>query len=137
MIRKCVVLDTNCLVQIISKHSPFRLVWDAFLRDEYDLCVSNEIVDEYQEILEKQTTSRIAEHLIMLLINSGNVKFINPQYRFNLITSDPDDNKFVDCAIVGGADFIVSDDAHFAILDKIKFPHVRIKRLSEFFEELK
>ena len=46
-----VVIDTNCLLQIISKKSPYRPIWDAFLTDRYDLCVSNEILDEYQEIL--------------------------------------------------------------------------------------
>ena len=135
MTNRSVVIDTNCLVQIISKKSPFRPVWDAFLNNEYEMCVSNEILDEYQEVLEQLTTTSIAENMIMSLINSRNVKMINPQYRFNLIEKDPDDNKFVDCAITGGADYFVSDDAHFNILKQIQFPHVRVWHLSELLQE--
>jgi len=38
-----VVIDTNCLLQIISRKSPYRPIWDAFLEGRYHLCVSNEI----------------------------------------------------------------------------------------------
>ena len=45
-----VVIDTNCLLQIIARRSPYRPIWDAFLQGRYDLCVSDEILDEYQEV---------------------------------------------------------------------------------------
>ena len=45
-----VVIDTNCLVQMISIHSPFRPAWDAFREGRYVICVSNEIISEYLEI---------------------------------------------------------------------------------------
>ena len=32
-----VVIDTNCLLQIISRRSPYRPIWDAFLQGRYDL----------------------------------------------------------------------------------------------------
>lgn len=43
---------------------------------------------------------------------------------------------FVDCAIASNADFIVSEDSHFNILKTIPFPHIVVKRLEEFYEEL-
>ena len=46
-----VVIDTNCLLQIIARKSPYRPIWDAFLAGRFDLCVTNEILNEYQEIL--------------------------------------------------------------------------------------
>lgn len=58
------------------------------------------------------------------------------KFRFQLIESDPDDNKFVDCAIAANADYIVTEDTHFNPLKMISFPHVEIKRLHDFFEEL-
>jgi len=54
-----------------------------------------------------------------------------------LIDQDPDDNKFVDCAIIANADFIVSEDSHFAVLKFIPFPSVKVVRLDEFVNELK
>lgn len=61
-----VVIDTNCLVQIISKRSPYRPIWDAFLEKRFTLCVSNEILEEYQEVIEKNTTAEIAENIVLL-----------------------------------------------------------------------
>ena len=56
-----VVIDTNCLLQIIARKSPYRPIWDAFLQGRYELCVSTEILEEYQEILEQQITPTVAE----------------------------------------------------------------------------
>ena len=44
--------------------------------------------------------------------------------------------KFVDCDIVAGADYIVSEDAHFRVLESIPFPSVNVKRLEEFMLDL-
>ena len=105
-----VVIDTNCLLQVIARKSPYRPIWDAFLNGEFDLCVSNEILDEYQEVLEQQITPTIAENLVLLILNKKNTRFVDPHFRLNLIDADPDDNKFVDCAFAAGADYLGSAD---------------------------
>lgn len=56
---------------------------------------------------------------------------------FNLIEADPDDNKFVDCAVCGNADLIVSNDSHFSVLANIKFPKVRVVRIEEYIDEIR
>ena len=129
-----VVIDTNCLVQMISKHSPYRKIWDAFLGKQFVLCVSNEILEEYQEILEKQTTTEIAENVVLLLINQRNVRFVDPHFRLRIITADPDDDKFVDCAFAAGADVIVSEDSHFDALKHTPFPVVSVMTMDEFMK---
>jgi predicted nucleic acid-binding protein len=58
-------------------------------------------------------------------------------YKWNLITVDPDDNKFVDCAIAANADYIVTNDKHFNILKEINFPKVSCITIEEFIEILK
>ena len=100
-----VVIDTNCLLQIIARKSPYRPIWDAFLAGRFDLCVSNEILEEYQEILGQQITPTIAENVVLLLLNQQNVQLVDPHFRMGIITADPDDNKFVDCAFAAGADY--------------------------------
>lgn len=72
------------------------------------MCITNEILEEYTEILQRLTDVETAEVVVRSLINSSFVEFITPYYHFNLITTDPDDNKFVAgslsiyrCAIVG------------------------------------
>lgn len=129
-----VVIDTNCLLQIISRHSPYRPIWDAFLQGHYNLCVSNEILEEYQEILSQQITPTIAENVVLLILNQKNVQFIDPYFRMGVITTDPDDNKFVDCAFSAGADYLVSEDSHFDILRSTPFPQLNLVTLDEFMQ---
>ena len=129
-----IVLDTNCLLVCIASKSKFHAVWNAFLNEKFHLCVSNEIMYEYEEILAKKISPAFADMIIQIILNSENVVFIHPSFRFNLITADTDDNKFVDCAIAANADYIVSQDTHFNILKKIDFPKVNIIRIEEFAE---
>ena len=127
-----VVIDTNCLLQIISRKSPYRPIWDAFIAGRYDLCVTNEILDEYQEILEQQITPTVAENVVMLILNQQNVRLIDPHFRMGIISADPDDNKFVDCAFAAGADYLVSEDSHFKVLLQTPFPQLNLVTLDEF-----
>ena len=129
-----VVIDTNCLLQIISRKSPYRPIWDAFLDGRYDLCVSNDILDEYQEILGQLITPTVAENVVLLILNRENVRLVDPHFRMELITADPDDNKFVDCAFASGADYLVSEDSHFNVLRDTPFPHLNLVTLDEFMQ---
>lgn len=109
----------------------------SFVRGEYELCVSNEIVDEYLEILQKLTSVEVAEYIMKTIINSPFVVFIDPFYKFDLIQADKDDNKFVDCAIAAQAKCIISNDHHYDVLSTIPFPHVEVIKLTDFMEILK
>ena len=129
-----IVLDTNCLVNVIMPKSYNNDVWLAFRDKRYKLCVSNEILFEYHEILSLRYNALIANTVIKEIIESPNVERISPAYRFNLITTDPDDNKFVDCAITAGATYIVSNDKHFEELRKYDFPKVEVRKLTEFLK---
>ena len=130
-------MDTNCLIQIVSPRSKYHSLWMSFVRGEYELCVSNEIVDEYLEILQKLTSVEVAEYIMKTIINSPFVVFIDPFYKFDLIQADKDDNKFVDCAIAAQAKCIISNDHHYDILSTIPFPHVEVIKLTDFMEILK
>lgn len=100
------------------------------------MCVSNEILEEYEEVIARKTSPLIASNVIQTLINSPYVRTIDPYYHFRLIKEDPDDNKFVDCAIAANATFIVSEDAHFKSLKNEPFPKINVIRLRQFLEIL-
>lgn len=127
-----IVLDTNCLLASLSRRGAYFNVWKGLQQGKYTLCVSNEILEEYEEILTQSTNSIIASNVVQTLLNAPTVELIEPFYRFNLITNDPDDNKFVDCAIAGNATYIVSNDSHFDVLKQIDFPKLIVKRIQEF-----
>ena len=78
--------------------------------------LSNEVVLEYEEILTRKVGSLVANNIINAILASPNTIFINPQKRYQLIKSDPDDNKFVDCAISANAKYIVSQDHHYDVV---------------------
>ena len=127
-----IVLDTNCLVNVIMPGSFNNDIWQAFRASKYILCVTNEILFEYHEILAKRYNSLIANTVLKELTETPNVEHVNPTYRFNLIKADPDDNKFVDCAVIAGATYIVSNDRHFRELQEYDFPKVNACTLTEF-----
>ena len=127
-----IVLDTNCLLASLSKRGAYFNVWRGLQEGKYTLCVSNEILDEYEEIIGQKTNSIIASNVIQTLLNAPSVELIDTFFRFNLIKDDPDDNKFVDCAIAGNATFIISNDSHFSVLREIDFPKLILKSLQEF-----
>jgi len=127
-----IVLDTNCLLACLPSQSPYHKVWVEFLNGQIELCVSTEILLEYEEIIAKHSSSYMAETILKILSSRNNVIRIEPSWRFNLIKSDYDDNKFVDCAICGNAEYIVSNDAHFNILSQYNFPYVHVVKIQHF-----
>ena len=131
-----IVLDTNCLLISIPYSSPYHTILTAFLSGAYTLCITNEILLEYEEILTKKMGKVIASNIVNAILSSRHTLLINPVYRFRLIESDPDDNKFVDCAFAIGADYIVSEDNHFKVLKTLPFPAFNVVTMDEFMERL-
>lgn len=127
-----IVLDTNCLLQIIARQSKNYFLWEGFLNGDYSLYYTTEILEEYEEILSIKANSIIASMVIEIIKQAPNSFPVDAHFHWNLITHDPDDNKFVDCAIVANADFIVSEDRHFKELESVNFPKVIVVRLKEF-----
>ena len=131
-----IVLDTNCLLQAISRRSRFYPIWRDFIRGRYELCVTTEILNEYEEILSRYTSPTVGRMVVEAILRANNVVRVDAQFRFGLIESDPDDNKFVDCSIVANAEYIVTDDAHFDVLKNIPFPRVLVMTAESFLAEL-
>lgn len=125
------VVDTNCLIQIISKRSRYHDLWLSFIDGRNKLCVSTEILNEYEEILSCKASPLFASLALKVITNNPNTIFVTTYFNFELIKSDPDDNKFVDCAISANAKFIVTEDNHYNILKEIDFPQVEIINLDD------
>jgi uncharacterized protein len=132
-----IVLDTNILLVSVSDRSRYHLIFKSFVEAEYTLCVTTEILDEYAEILGMYLSESLENHALELIENASNVDFITRYFAFDLIKIDPDDNKFVDCAIAANADYIVTNDAHFKVLQTIPFPKVKTLSIDQFMEMLK
>lgn len=132
-----IVIDTNCLLAILPSRSPYHSVWMEFLANKLEICVSNEILMEYEEVLTEKTSPTFADAIIQALLNRKNLVRVSPVWRFSLITQDPDDNKFIDCTVCGQAECLVSNDKHFRALRDVSFPPITLVTIQEFVETLK
>lgn len=128
------VLDTNSLVQCISKRSPYHDLWLSFLDGRNELCVTTEILDEYAEILERVASHKFSELALDVITNNPYTVFSHPFYHFRVIVADPDDDKFVDCAVASNAKFIVTEDSHYNVLKNAVFPNVEIIKLDDIIQ---
>jgi uncharacterized protein len=131
-----VVIDTSVWIGSLSKTSPYYGIIEAFYDERFIIQVSNEILSEYAEKLFEKYGIQTADTFLRTIMESENVEFLEPYYKWQLIEADKDDNKFVDCAISGNALFIVSNDKHFNILKEIDFPKVEVVKVDDFMKML-
>lgn len=127
-----VVVDTNCLLESINRKRPAYNFYLIFQELKFDWVISNEIYLEYKEVLTEFYSEDTAEYVLSRLLNSTNIVFQEPYFKWDLIQIDASDNKFVDLAISSGADYLVTNDKHFQVLKEIEFPQVNVIPLSEF-----
>lgn len=120
----------------ISTRNKYYEVWQSFLDGKYTLCVTNEIIEEYAEVMARNISPLVSDIFISAILNRKNVRKLAPSFAFHLIESDPDDNKFVDCAVAGNAKYIVTHDHHFNVLRNIPFPRIDVITINQFLQEL-
>lgn len=89
-----IILDTNCLLQILGAKSCYHFLFTEFLAERYILCVSTEILFEYEEILRQKASPTAADLFMKVIARSRNVVRKDPYFRLGLIKQDADDNKF-------------------------------------------
>jgi putative PIN family toxin of toxin-antitoxin system len=115
-----VCLDTGVFLQIFGRKQPFHAILRALLDGQLTLALSTEILLEYEEVIVKLSGGQRWQDVVTLLQLlgelHGNIRQMEPGYRFRVVADDPDDNKFCDCAIAAAADFVVTEDHHFAAL---------------------
>ena len=132
-----VVLDTNVLIMSISKNSPFHIIWTDFLNGHYTICYTTEILLEYEEVLARKVSASFANAILTAIVGTKNTIEIEDYYKMQLITADPDDNKFVDCAFAANARYIVSEDHHYDVLREIDYPRIEVTDIESFVAMLK
>jgi len=130
-----VVVDTNIIVSGYLGGS-LEAIIIAWKSGKFTLVVSAAIVDEYLSVL-KRPKFRIEnteiEDFTALLLDKA--EFIIPLEQIHAIDSDASDNKFLEAAVTGHANLIVSGDAH--LLELRTFRDIAIVTAREFVEKLR
>jgi uncharacterized protein len=124
-------LDTGVFLQIFGRKRPFHPILRALLDGRITLAVSTEILLEYEEIVTRLSGAErwrdVSALLEVLRHLHGNVRHVEPQFRFGVISIDPDDNKFCDCAIAAEVNFVIVEDNHFDALNSAGYKPKPIK----------
>ncbi|WP_316812845.1 putative toxin-antitoxin system toxin component, PIN family [Pedobacter heparinus] len=131
-----IVLDSNVLVSSLGKRSPLRPVWEAFTEGYYQIVVSEDILKEYEEIMQEHSAPGAAEIIMEIFIESPDIITQKVFYNWNAIMADPDDNKFFDIAVAADVDYLVTNDHHFNIVKTLPFPKVTVITAQEFLNIL-
>ena len=115
----------------------FYPIYDAFINNRYELFITTAILLEYEEIMGLRANSQVAKSVIDMLLVNANVHLVERVYfKWQAVPKDPDDDKFVDCAILANADYLVTNDLHFAAAKKMPFPPANIITADEFLRIL-
>jgi len=125
------VIDTNIFLVSISRKSPYHWIFIELMTGSYTLCVSNEIVFEYEEIITQHMGREVSDAIKNFLLESPHIEMTYVYFNWNLL-KDQDDNKFSDCYLASGSDFLVTHDKGFDKLSTISFPKFNIVTALEF-----
>jgi uncharacterized protein len=126
------VIDTNVLLVSTSSKSKYHWLYQALLDKKFDVYITNEILTEYEEVFKQHWNTQVAEDVIRNLLEQTNVFMQVIDFKMLLIIADPDDDKFVDCAFACGADYLITNDKHYNILEEIDFPKIPIIKVEKF-----
>ena len=127
-----VVIDTNVVIPMSSPRTSAYAILRGVALGRLSWLVSTAIHLEYLEKLAGRTTALSGARLRSVLSVSPFVVAVEPSYRFRLIHADEDDDKFVDCAVAGNADYLVTDDRHYRRLKDVEFPKLRVVTARQF-----
>ncbi len=130
-----VVLDASTVVSgVIGGVSAE--VLDLLKERAFEAIVSEEILQEYTEVLHRPKFGFplwVINDILDYLRTEG--IWVSPQKKLKMIKEDPDDNKFLEAALEGKADYILSGDKHLLALGE--FEGISIIGSREFLEILK
>ena len=104
-----VVVDTNVFISSFFGGNPRKII-DLWKSGDVILCLSRPIIDEYIEVLrrlELQNEKEIDE-LLGLFAHGYNVVFTAKTPELHIVEKDPDDNRFIECAVALKAKFVIS-----------------------------
>lgn len=106
-----VVVDTNVFVSSFFGGNPRKIV-DLWKSVQLTLCLSRPIIDEYVEVLQRLglKNERELSELLSLFAHGFHVLFSAKTPELHLVEKDPDDDKFIECAVALKADFVISGD---------------------------
>lgn len=119
-----VVLDTNIVISaaISSDGNPL-VIFEMLILEDIKNYTTQEIIEEIKDVLQRpritKRMSLVEQEFLLNTFERFSEKIV-PSLKFRGIKDDPDDNKFLDCAVHVSADYIISGDDHLLKLREFK-----------------
>ena len=128
-----IVLDTNVFISGIFFSGPPFQILRAWKNKRLQIILSQDILIEYQCVAESLTLKYPSIDILPIIeLVTVHGQFVDTQNVDITVCEDPDDNKFIECAIASDTKIIVSGDKH---LLKIKgFKGIKVHKPREFVE---
>ena len=130
-----VVIDTNVFISSFFGSIPREII-DYWKKEEITLCLSQEIIEEYIEVLNRLglKDKNEIQNLTKLFAEGYNSIFTAKTPDIEVIEDDPDDNKFIECAVALDSKSIISGDNH--LKDLKKYVDIEIVSPKKFMERM-
>lgn len=117
-LRPRIVVDTNVVMGgLINPVKASGRLISLWLEGKIDVLISPALREEYLHIFNRmrfgprEAVDR-RERAIQKLLSRENMTLVQPDFRLRVIKEDPSDNRLLECAVCGGAGYIVSQDRH-------------------------
>ena len=128
------ILDTNVFISGIFFSGPPSQILKAWENKGFQIVLSEQILDEYQRVAEN-LSSKFPSIDILPIIDLITIygHFIDTQGLDISVCEDPDDDKFIECAIAGKCNIIVSGDKH--LLKLAGYKGINVLKPRDFMEQ--
>lgn len=135
-----ITVDTNVLVSATFWCGASDEVISRVEEKEMQLILSEEIIKEYVDVLDyKEIKDKIRDKKLEIIRTIKKITSVStivaPKQRLNIVKEDHDDDKVLECAKEGNADYIISNDKH--ILKLKSFEGIPILTPADFLKKLK
>ena len=107
-------------------------MFDAFLKGNYSLCLSTEVLFEYEEKFNEFWGVKVTYNLLATILTAPNISLHSIFYNFRLVEWDEDDNMFSDLYLSASADILVTNDTKLLALRKKEYPAINVITIDEF-----
>jgi putative PIN family toxin of toxin-antitoxin system len=127
-----VVADTNILISAFLYGGLPRVFLDHGLAGAFSLVTSGALLDELDEKLSVKFAVPESKALAFLSQLKCKTAVVTPSFVLDAVSDDPDDNRVLECAVEGKADYIVSGDRHLLRLHS--YDGIAILSVRQFLE---
>ena len=129
-----VVIDTNVFISSFFGGNP-RAIIDLWKNRKVTLCLSKEILDEYVDVLKRlDLDSKLVKELLSFFAGGRNILFSVSTPDLSVVREDPDDDKFINCAVALKAEAVITGDK--ALLNIREYSGIKIVTPRQFLDEL-